>query len=248
MTDTPTTDPQLIAAKVAESEAEVRKSAAEVRKLDLEAELLLATIDKEKASARSMAASADYSEITLKEKARDLAAWDATDLANEVYWFNGEVTTATSRHCMAQLAEWHRLKPGCDIEIRFNSPGGSIVDGMALWDYIQTLRADGHKFTTVAYGYAASMAGILLQAGDVRIMGRESWLLLHEASFRAVGSMGEVKDTVKWVEKVEERILDIFASRTDKITRGEIAKKWERTDWWIDSAEALRLGFIDGLR
>ena len=46
-----------------------------------------------------------------------------------------------------------------------------VIAGLALYDFIQTLRRKGHKVTTVSYGMAASMAGILLQAGDVRVMG-----------------------------------------------------------------------------
>jgi len=69
---------------------------------------------------------------------------------------------------------------------------------MALYDYVRGLRRQGHHVTTSSLGYAASMAGILLQVGDKRIMGAESWLLIHEGSFGAVGSVGQVEDTVEW--------------------------------------------------
>src|SRR5574341_658348 len=115
---------------------------------------------------------------------------------------------------------------------------------MALWDFLLELRQRGHKLTTVARGYAASMAGILLQAGDERVIGPESWLLIHEASFGVVGSYGEVEDRVEWVKKIQARILDIFASRS-KLSRSQIKRRWHRKDWWLDSDEALKLGFVD---
>ena len=55
------------------------------------------------------------------------------------------------------------------------------------------------------------MAGILLQAGDIRIMGAESWLMIHEISFGASGKIGEIEDTVEWVKKIQERVVKIFA-------------------------------------
>lgn len=91
------------------------------------------------------------------------------------------------------------------------------------------------------------MAGILLQAGDIRVMGRESWLMLHEAAFGAQGKVGEVEDTVEWVKKIQERILNIFAQHSS-LSRAQIKRRWTRKDWWIDSDEALRLGFVDEIR
>lgn len=166
---------------------------------------------------------------------------------NHVYLFDQPVRPDSAKACMDQLTVWERTEPGCALEIRFLSPGGSIIDGMALYDYIQRLRRAGHKVTTVAYGMAASMAGILLQAGDVRIMTKESWLLIHEASFVAGGSMGNVEDTVEWVKKIQQRILAIFAERSH-LTKRQVEARWKRKDWWLSSDEALALGLVDEVR
>jgi ATP-dependent protease ClpP protease subunit len=146
-----------------------------------------------------------------------------------------------------RLTEWDRLYPKEPIQIVFTSGGGSVVDGMALFDFILGLRKAGHRVTTSTLGMAASMAGILLQAGDVRTMGKEAWLMIHEASFRTEGKIGEVEDTVEWIKKVQERVLDIFASRSI-MPRAEIKEKWLRRDWWIDSDSALQHGFVDSIR
>lgn len=171
----------------------------------------------------------------------------AADRHWHVYNFGKPVTESSVRECINQLTSWARKDPGCEVEIIFNSPGGSIVDGFALFDFLQALRTKGHKITTSALGMAASMAGILLQAGDVRIMGRQSWLMIHEASFGAGGKIGEVEDTVEWVKKVQERILDIFAERSN-LTKQKLRNNWKRKDWWLSSDEALELGFIDEIR
>ena len=67
---------------------------------------------------------------------------------------------------------------------------------MDLFDYIQELRRDGHYVTTSARGMAASMAGILLQAGGHRVMGREAQVLIREVSSFAIRKVGEIEDEV----------------------------------------------------
>lgn len=175
----------------------------------------------------------------------------ASDEHHCVYRFLSGVSEDSVKKCIDQLATWHRLEPGCEVTIVFNSPGGSVVDGMALFDYIQEMRRNGHRVITKALGMAASMAGILLQAGDERVMSAESWMLIHQTQFGAIGTFGEVEDRVKWIEKIQNRILDIFAARASSseaekpISRATLARRWHRTDWWISSNDALRLGLID---
>ncbi len=169
------------------------------------------------------------------------------DKYNYVFQFNEVVSSSSAKSCMNQLTIWDRLEPGCQMEISFNSPGGEIISGMALFDFIQEMRARGHYIITSTRGMAASMAGILLMAGDHRVMGREAWLLIHEASFGAAGSMGTVEDTVEWVKRIQKRILNIFASRS-KLSSISIGRKWKRKDWWISSDEALKWGFVDELK
>jgi ATP-dependent protease ClpP protease subunit len=94
---------------------------------------------------------------------------------------------------------------------------------------------------------AASMAGILLQAGDTRWIGQQAWLMIHRAAFGAYGKTFEIEDEVKFVKRVEERILDIFTSRS-QLTRNKIKRNWERKDWWISAEEAVDLKLVDEVR
>ena len=184
----------------------------------------------------------------LRARQEDLAA----NKFHHVYTFNDGVNAGSVKSCIDQLTQWSRLDKGCAMEIVFNSPGGDVVNGMALFDFIQQLRKVGHYITTSTVGYAASMAGILLQAGDKRVMGRQSWLLIHEASFGAGGKIGDVEDTVEWVKMVMDRVLDIFADRcqgakhaSKPLTKRQIATKWRRKDWWISADDALDYGLVD---
>jgi ATP-dependent Clp endopeptidase proteolytic subunit ClpP len=170
-----------------------------------------------------------------------------TDEENHLYRFNRDVSSASVAACMSKLTLWHREDPKCDIEIVFSSPGGSIIDGFELFDFIQELRASGHKIITGSLGMAASMAGILLQAGDVRWIGHQAWMMIHRAAFGAIGKTYEVEDEVRLVKRIEQRIVDIFTSRS-KLTNQKIKRNWDRKDWWIDADECLQLGLVDEIK
>lgn len=176
----------------------------------------------------------------------------AGDSYNHVYRFMDPVGDVTTQLCMSTLTRWSRQDPKCSMEIVFNSPGGSIIDGFALYDFIQGLKRKGHYIRTKTIGMAASMAGVLLQSGTVRVMGRESWLLIHEAAFGTGGKIGAVEDQVEWVRKMCDRIADIFAERAAVVTKKDVVKvkafikkSWTRKDWWIDAEQAKKYGFID---
>ncbi len=203
------------------------------------------------ANARKARADAEYAEhsaavvkMTRDDEERAYKAAAARDERHHVYQFDSSVTAASVKPCISKLSEWARLEPNCDITIVFNSPGGSVIDGFALWDFLATLKKNGHHLTTVCRGMAASMGGILLQAGDKRVIGSESVLLVHEISFGAGGKIGEVEDEVAFAKMLTQRVLKIFANRT-KMTARQIDAKWKRKDWWMDSDEALKLGFVD---
>ena len=94
---------------------------------------------------------------------------------------------------------------------------------------------------------ASAMAGRLLQAGDTRWIGHQAWLMIHRAAFGAIGKTFEVEDEVRLVKRIEERILDIFTSRSE-LTKVKIKRNWDRKDWWIDADEAVKLGLVDEVR
>lgn len=226
-------------------------------------EEIAAIVAKETALARKHDAEADYEAaraaselIDLGRKQHEEAKRLASDEHHRVFRFSDSVSEQTVQKCIGQLSTWHRLDQAAGnapapLTIVFNSPGGSVIDGMALFDFIQEIREAGHQVTTLAQGMAASMAGILLQAGDLRVMTAQSWLMIHQASYGAVGSHYKVEDTVKWVERIQERIVEIFVSRArgsgaaKPITKATIKRNWHRKDWWITSDEALACGLID---
>lgn len=221
--------------------------AAEAEKFKSEALLATAQAAVHDVEARKLRAEAETAEIALERERRKERTEMAKDAHHHVHTISESISAGSVKTTITQLTEWMRNAPGCEIEIVFNSPGGSVIDGMALWDFLTLVKGRGHHLTTTCLGMAASMAGILLQAGDHRVIGRESYVLIHEVSFGAGGKIGEVEDEVEFVRKIQDRVLDIFAARST-LTKRQIANRWRRKDWWLDSEECLRLGFADEAR
>lgn len=198
---------------------------AELRKLQLETERTLLELDAMRRSERDRAADAR---------------------AAHVYTFYSGVDSDSVQQCMAELGTWSRRDPGAEITVIFNSPGGSVLDGLALFDYLRQLRALGHPVTTMALGRAASMGAVLLQAGSKRVMGRNAFLLIHEVSHQSVGKVSEMEDSVGFTKRLQQRLLAILAERSTLSDR-EINRRWSRKDWWLDAEEAVALGLADEL-
>jgi ATP-dependent Clp endopeptidase proteolytic subunit ClpP len=180
----------------------------------------------------------------LRRKERDLAA-DAD--RSHVYTFYTGVEAESVQQCMAELGVWSRRDPGAPITIVFNSPGGSVLDGLALFDYLRHLRAGGHHVTTVALGRAASMGAVLLQGGDRRIMGANAFLLVHEVSNLHSGKVSEMEDGVEFSRRLQRRLLSILANRST-LTEAQIQRRWARKEWWLDADEAVELGLADAVQ
>lgn len=211
------------------------------------AQKLLAEAALAKAQAREAEAKALEAELKANKAADEDAARRSKDEFHHVYRFDEQVTAGSVEKAVQKTTEWHRMSPGCDIEIIFFSPGGSVFDGFVLYDHLRYLSSQGHKIITGMQGMAASMAGILMQAGDHRWAGSESWYMIHRAAFGTMGKSYEVEDRVDHIKRVEARIVDIFVSRTN-LSKQKIVKNWDRKDWWIDSTEALEYGLIDEIR
>jgi ATP-dependent protease ClpP protease subunit len=235
----------------------------------LEMEALAIAIDKGKLQR-------DVEQVVRDRQMREERMILACDWNHMTYSFSEPVDSESVHTCMAQLNQWVRTHKAegsttpLNIEIVFDSPGGSVFDGMHLFDYIRWVRSQGHRVTTVALGNAASMAGILIQAGDERVIGKESYLLIHkitEARWLDVASSDEYEDRLERLKKMEARIWNIFANRAADVllqrqpkrggkSRGElvqetldtIKRQTSKRDWWLDSDECLQFGFVDTVR
>lgn len=174
---------------------------------------------------------------------------------HRVYRFTDAVTYESVGRCTDTLDRWHRMSPGSDIEVVFTSPGGAVYDGLALGDHMRSLSRQGHRVITGAEGFAASMAGILLQFGDHRWIGEETYNLFHEISWGSYGNTSEHEDKIVQIKMIQERQIKRIVNRAvatvgadHTLTVAQFRAKWKKTDWWLDSDEMLKLGYVDEVR
>lgn len=248
--------PELEAAEILKITAETKKFEAEAAAALQDKELKAADTRKKLAEAKAEEYRSENSrvnmEMTLRQEQFNLAA----NHYHHEFHFNYGVGEESVEACVAQMAIWHRQDSACPIKIVIDSPGGSVIDGMHLFDEISAyslrtwdtrdLPKGTHETTMVVRGYAASMAGILLQSADKRIIGPEAFLMIHEISTFARGKIGEIKDEVKFLDKISERVVNLFVTRSGgKISKEDFKKQWDRQDWWLTSEESLQYGFVD---
>lgn len=219
-----------------------------------ESELEAAEIERAKAQASYYKALEKKEKLETKRLGLEIVQeerYEQSQLAkadeSNIYTFYNKVDASSVNACMQKLGEWARKEPGCRLTIVLNSPGGSVIDGLALYDFLRELSSQGHHIEVVALGMAASMGGILLQAGDTRVIGQNAFVLIHEVSSFNVGSLTEMEDEMKFLKRLQDKCVKILASRSN-LTEAQIRRMWKRKDCWLDSQETKSLELCDEIR
>ena len=122
-----------------------------LEKLRAETKRAEAQTKAEEQVARANTAQAGIVEVMGRNATREEEELLATNKFHHLYVFGTDVTGDSVGRCIEQLTKWSRLDPGCDMELVFNSPGGNVIAGMAMFDYLKSLSRAGHKITTVSY-------------------------------------------------------------------------------------------------
>jgi ATP-dependent protease ClpP protease subunit len=139
------------------------------------------------------------------------------------------------------------------ITIHFNSVGGSYYDGMGIYDAIATCPV---PVTMLGYGLIGSMATIIMQAADNRILMPHTSFLIHYGYESMFGTHTEAMSYGEYAIKCRERMLDIYVASTMKtnLFKNERAARQfldakikEKSDWWLTAEEAIYYGFADSV-
>lgn len=165
-------------------------------------------------------------------------------IKESVFIFGLAIDQQSVRDFVINLVQWSERNPGRPLRINLNSQGGSILDGLSLYEEFQRLRRE-HRLTIAVYGRSASTAGWLLQAADVRIIGAQSWILIHEVSHRAEGPLSLLKREVERTQRLQDQTIELLTSRS-RLTRERIEKEIaDGHDWWLTAKEAKQFGLVD---
>lgn len=139
-----------------------------------------------------------------------------------------------------QFAEDIEKIKGGIINIRINSPGGSVFDGMAIYNAIKQ-----HSAKTVIYidGLAASIASVIALAGDEVVMAENAFMMIHEPWGLVIGPASEMRSEADLLDKLAGSLIKTYMAASDKDEK-EI-KKLMAAETWFDADEALEIGFVD---
>lgn len=126
------------------------------------------------------------------------------------------------------------------LEVHINSGGGDVFDGIAITNAIR-----GHRgpVTTVVDGLAASIASVIAQAGQERIVQPGAMFMIHDAFGMTIGNAADMAKMAETLDQVSGNIADIYADRS-----GRAAAEWRdamRAETWYTAAEAVTAGLAD---
>ena len=163
-------------------------------------------------------------------------------LNDRIIMLSEEVNSTTASLIVAQLLYLEAQDPDKDIQFYINSPGGSVTDGMAIYDTMQYIKCD---VSTICVGMAASIGAFLLAAGTKgkRMALPNAEIMIHQPSAGTQGQITDMAIHLKRLETIKKRINEILAANTGKPV-DVVAADCER-DNFMSAQEALEYGLID---
>ncbi|MDE6590301.1 MAG: ATP-dependent Clp protease proteolytic subunit, partial [Oscillospiraceae bacterium] len=163
-------------------------------------------------------------------------------LNDRIVFLGEEVNATTASLVVAQLLYLEAQDPDKDIQFYINSPGGSVTDGMAIYDTMQYIKCD---VSTICVGMAASMGAFLLSSGakGKRLALPNAEIMIHQPSAGTQGQITDMAIHLKRLEIIKKRMNVILA---DNCGRGvdEVTADCER-DNFMTAEEAKEYGLID---
>ena len=163
-------------------------------------------------------------------------------LKDRIIFLGEEVNETSASIIVAQLLFLEAEDPDKDIHLYINSPGGSVTDGMAIFD---TMRYIKPKVRTVCLGMAASMGAFLLMAGEpgMRLALPNSEVMIHQPSGGASGQATDVQLHAQWLLRTKGKMNKLMSEMTHQPLE-RIERDVER-DYFMTAEEALAYGIID---
>jgi ATP-dependent Clp protease protease subunit len=163
-------------------------------------------------------------------------------LKDRIVFLGGPIEDTMASLIVAQLLFLEMENPDSDISVYINSPGGSTVAGMAIFD---TMRYIKPQIRTVCVGMAASMGAILLMAGEKgkRLALPNCEVMIHQPSGGARGQATDVAIHAEWILKTKRKMNALMSEMTGQPLH-KIEADVER-DYFMSAEEALAYGIID---
>ncbi|MBQ8565534.1 MAG: ATP-dependent Clp endopeptidase proteolytic subunit ClpP [Bacteroidaceae bacterium] len=163
-------------------------------------------------------------------------------MMDRIIFLGTPIDDYTANVIQAQLLYLDSADPGKDISIYINSPGGSVYAGLGIYDTMQYV---GSEISTICTGMAASMAAVLLVAGekDKRFALKHSRVMIHQPMGGAQGQASDIEITAREIQKLKKELYTIIAEHSGN----DYEKVWRDSDrdYWMTAQEACEYGMID---
>ena len=194
----------------------------------------------------------DYMNITssyisptiIEERQLNVAQMDVFSrlMMDRIIFLGTQIDDYTANVIQAQLLYLDSSDPGKDISIYINSPGGSVYAGLGIYDTMQYISSD---VKTICTGMAASMAAVLLVAGEKgkRFALNHSRVMIHQPMGGAQGQASDIEIAAREIQKLKKELYTIISNHSG-VPFKKVEKDSDR-DYWMTSAEAKQYGMID---
>ena len=163
-------------------------------------------------------------------------------MMDRIIFLGTQIDDYVANTVMAQLLFLEQSDPGKDISIYINSPGGSVHAGLGIYDTMQFIKSD---VATICTGMAASMAAVLLVAGQAgkRSALTHSRVMIHQPMGGAQGQASDIEITAREIQKLKQELYTIIANHSGQ----PYDKVWADSDrdYWMTAEEAREYGMID---
>lgn len=207
-------------------------------------------IDKNAYSATASAASmpkADYmNPYILEERQLNVTQLDVFSrlMMDRIIFLGTQVTDTSANIIQAQLLYLDSVDPGKDVNIYINSPGGSVYAGLGIYDTMQYIQSD---VSTICTGMAASMAAVLLVAGQKgkRYALPHSRVMIHQPMGGIQGQASDIEITAREILKLKDELYRIISDHSGQSMERVIADA--DRDYWMTASEAKEYGMIDNI-
>ena len=178
----------------------------------------------------------------LEETARGIQSYAIEDmmLKNREIFLTSAINDQSAVDTIKQLMYLDH-KSADPVTIYINSPGGSVISGMAIYDYIRLMRS---PVTTVCVGTAASMGAILFLSGSRRMMLPHSKVMIHDPYFGGTAMAGqkpqELKEKLNDLMETRKMLAEVIVEQTGMSKRQVL--NFTKKDTFFDAKEALKVG------
>lgn len=188
---------------------------------------------------------ADYmNPYILEERQLNVTQMDVFSrlMMDRIIFLGTQVTDASANIIQAQLLYLDSVDPDKDISLYINSPGGSVYAGLGIYDTMQYVNSD---VSTICTGMAASMAAVLLVAGEKgkRFALPHSRVMIHQPMGGIQGQASDIEITAREILKLKEELYRIISDHSG-MSLEKVAADSDR-DYWMIAAEAKEYGMID---